>query len=92
MVEGVNENSVAAIVRGAVASPAWKVTVCERSELPSQDCCWVMVTVATSCSVVSPVRVRVKFRPSSPAPMLSCCASMVTGTVAVVASRVTVTM
>ena len=50
-----------------------------------------MVTVATCASVVSPVRVRVNFRSSSPAPMLSYCASMVTGTV-VVASRVTVTM
>ena len=42
----------------------------------------MMVTVATSTSVVSPVpRQGEDSRSSSPAPMLSCCASMVTGVV-----------
>ena len=76
---GANENFDAAIVSSLVASPTSKVTSCSRSELPSQDCSWTMVTVATSSSVVPPARVRVNFRSSSPPPISSCSASMVTG-------------
>ena len=91
VVEGVNEKFDAVIVSSAVAELAEKVTSCSRSELPSQVWAWVMVTFTGSASVVAPARVSVKTRSSSPAPMLSCSASMVTR-VSVVPSRVTVTM
>ena len=67
---------------------AGKVTVYSR--LPSQVWAWVMVTVTSSASVVSPSRVSVKRRSSSPAPMLSCSASMVTGVSVVVVPPLTV--
>ena len=87
-VSGSNENLDAPSVRVAVALPAAKVTVCERSELPSQDCSWAMVTVASSAAVVAPCRVRVKTRSSSPAPMRSCSAAMETATVTTVTTAV----
>ena len=80
-VSGSNENLDAASVRVAVALPAVKLTVCERSEVPSQDRSWTMVTVASSAAVAAPCRVRVKSRSSSPAPMRSWSAAMETATV-----------
>ena len=56
--------------RVLTSSESAKVTVRERSDAPSHFCAWTMLTVLSSSSFTAPVRVRVKTRSSSPAPML----------------------
>ena len=76
-VSGSDEKLDALSVSVAVVLPIAKVTVCSRSEVPSQDWSWTMVTVASSSSVVLN-RVRVKTRSSIPATILGWFGSMVT--------------
>ena len=89
-VSGSNEKRSLPIFSSFVASPAANWTSWVRSVDFSQSSSWVRVTVTVSVSVVAPVRVKVYFRSSTPPPMLSCSASMVTGIPA--PARVTVTV